>query len=141
MQECCWGIIDQILPPGPERKGQSVSQSAGRPVKDVPGQIMQGKKREERRGQEVKRRSALLIGCIALQIGKETGGEIGNRRQCRNSQTERQTDQMAATETRATRPVWTPSRICGMAKLVCAERREGGREGGRTEGTDLIFGS
>ena len=102
MQECCWGIIDQILPPGPERKGQSVSRSVGRPVKDVPTQNMQGKKKKKgaRDRDSGGPKSASLIGlCIALQIGKETGGEIRNHRECRNPdrQTERQTYQMAAT--------------------------------------------
>ena len=81
------------MPPGPERKGQSVS----RPVKDVPTQNMQGK--EEKKGQEPKKSASLIGLCIALQIGKETGGEIRNHRECRNPdrQTERQTYQMAAT--------------------------------------------
>ena len=127
MQECCWGIIDQILPPGPERKGQSVS--LGRPVKDVPTQNMQGKKKK---GQEQK--SASLIGCIALQIGKEIGGEIRNRRKCRNPR-DRQTDVSDGRNVdtcHSPRLVRTESVAWRLS--ACVERRWTGKE-------DLLFRS
>ena len=86
--------MTKFCPRAPKGK---VSQSVSRPVKDVPTQNMQGK--EKKKGQEPKKSASLIGLCIALQIGKETGGEIRNHRECRNPdrQTERQTYQMAAT--------------------------------------------
>ena len=100
-----------------------------RPVKDVPTQNMQGKEKE--RGQGKKRAS--LIGRIALQIGKEEIGEIGNRRKCGNpadgetvASDGRNLD--TCRSSRLARAESVPWRL-----LVCVER------GWRTEKMDRIF--